>query len=530
MKFMTMSTLLLSTFVSLSAFAASSARNPFLVADKYAITHFDSSQSDLMPYPIKQGTFLADVETSPRITSGPVNIMTFASTSPDYMWAVSSQGVAYIDVSKEGLKEVASMDAPGVKAITDEKLNKALKQNITKVSQAEKIVKDLGLDWTRIANGVYSFVDKDNKLYYNTGDKKVFVFGLKNPKDPSQGIQILTTKDFSDLIGKDRMMAGLSLTYDGKLIVLGNSSVSIVNRDFTGEPVTVNFNPDEKVTNSVAVDEGNGIYVASDKNMRKLVWTGTKLSTDAKDGAWITPYDFGREPNSVKIGKGTGSTPTLMGFGPDEDKLVVITDGADKMKLVAFWRDQVPQDFKQLAGTKSDRIAGQIPVTCGLSPQPDFIQSEQSVVVKNYGAFVVNNIRKKGAKDRLVDVLAGGPVFESPKGAERFEWSPKTNEWKSVWTRNDVSSLSMVPAVSDPSNIVVINGHSKKDGWEVTGMDWDSGKTVLRVVFGQSNFGNGAYAILQYAPNGDLLFNSIGGVARIPYATEKVKQAEEAKE
>ena len=45
-----------------------------------------------------------------------------------------------------------------------------------------------------------------------------------------------------------------------------------------------------------------------------------------------------------KLGDGTGSTPTLMGFGPDEDKLVVITDGARKMRLVAFWRDQVQAD------------------------------------------------------------------------------------------------------------------------------------------------------------------------------------------
>ena len=31
-----------------------------------------------------------------------------------------------------------------------------------------------------------------------------------------------------------------------------------------------------------------------------------------------------------------------MGFDKDEDKLVVITDGADHMKIVAFWRDAIP--------------------------------------------------------------------------------------------------------------------------------------------------------------------------------------------
>jgi hypothetical protein len=34
------------------------------------------------------------------------------------------------------------------------------------------------------------------------------------------------------------------------------------------------------------------------------------------------------------------------------------------MKLV-LWRERIPDGFKQLPG-KSDRIAGQIPVTCGM--------------------------------------------------------------------------------------------------------------------------------------------------------------------
>ena len=81
-----------------------------------------------------------------------------------------------------------------------------------------------------------------------------------------------------------------------------------------------------------------------------------------------------------------------MGFGNDPDKLVVITDGAKQMKLVAFWRNSIPPGA-------SFRIAGQIPVTCGFSPLPEWIQSEQSVVVYGYGAFVVNNIPQSVSSD-----------------------------------------------------------------------------------------------------------------------------------
>ena len=41
------------------------------------------------------------------------------------------------------------------------------------------------------------------------------------------------------------------------------------------------------------------------------------------------------------------------GFGDEEDKLVVITDGELIMNVVAFWRDDIPEDFVQKPGTKS---------------------------------------------------------------------------------------------------------------------------------------------------------------------------------
>ena len=50
----------------------------------------------------------------------------------------------------------------------------------------------------------------------------------------------------------------------------------------------------------------------------------------------------------------------------------------------------------------------------------------------------------------------------------------------------------------------------------MTGLDWNTGKTVSRTIFGHNNKGNGAYAILQFLENGDMLFNSVIGPYRIP--------------
>ena len=218
----------------------------------------------------------------------------------------------------------------------------------------------------------------------------------------------------------------------------------------------------------------------------------------------------------IKLGYGTGSTPTLMGFGSEEDKLVVITDGAKRMKLTAFWREGIPADAKTV-DANNPRIAGIFNITCGLPASTEWIQSEQSVVVGGYDAFVVNNINDSEQKvnDKIVGVLAIGPILTGPKGVECVRWNTATNEWEARWTRADISSVSMIPALSTTSNMVFVNGWYDATGWEVTGLDWTTGATRHQVNLGKDNRGNGAYAIIQYFPNGDLLFNSVSGPIRI---------------
>lgn len=503
------------------------ARNPYLAADKFAVTHLDPAQTDSFPYSVPRGTFHIDPAQMPRVPGGPVNIMTFASTSPNYMWVSSTAGPRYVDISDGGFKEVASMDVPGVAPITTEQLDQLLGKQFADTWQIqEAIAQDWGgADWQRIANGIYGLVDKDNHVYFVTQNAELFVFGLKNKDKPEEGIEIVAQRDFKPMLGTTmttlgipETIVGVDMTYDGHLLVLGSRTLYALNRDLSGDPQELRISDDETVSNSMAVD-ADGVYFASDKVMRKVIWKDGKLSTNESDGAWSSPYDFGQQPPAVKFGIGTGSTPTLMGYGKDSDELVVITDGANQMHLVAFWRNKIPEGFAQKPDTKSTRIADQIKVTAGLpDPLPEFLQSEQSVVVNGYGAFVVQNIGAGGSPDRLVDVLANGPVDAPPHGMQRFEWDPKADKWNSAWTRGDVVSTSMVPAVSSSAGIVFVNGYSAADGWEVTGLDWKTGETVHRTIFGKTNYGNGAYAIVEAFENGDLLFNSIGGPFRAKIA------------
>lgn len=496
-------------------------RNPYLAQEHYSITHFNSGQTDAFPFAVADGTYSISPEDCPGKWSGPVNLMTLSSNGSDYMWGMSSDRVSYIKVANGSFELVAEHELPNVKAKSQEDLRK-LVANYGSYDELSAAAKSILGEQPQFAMmcGNYVLCDKDNYAYTNAVTT-LLRYKLKNSHRSSDGIEIDAQMDMRPYLHGSYTLMGVSMTYDGYLVVAGKQSISIVTRDLAQVIDTYVLPDDQTLSNSICVDDKNGIYMASGSVseggqglMQKIVWTGQRLSTDAKDGAWQAYYDGGPYAPAIKMGYGTGSTPTLMGFGNDEDKLVVITDGAKKMKIVAFWRDEIPADAVSV-DPANPRLADARTVTCGLGGA-DWVQSEQSVVCAGYGAFVVNNVKRMGVEihDKIIGVLAIGPLLEPATGVERLEWNPEANHWESVWTRPDIISISMIPSVSTASEMVFVNGYIPSTGWEVTGLDWNSGATRHRVMFGQNNRGNGAYAIIQYMPNGDLLFNSASGPFR----------------
>lgn len=498
-------------------------RNPYLAAEHYSITHFNSAQTDAFPYAVADGTFRVDPMQAEGGWSGPVNLMTLSAAVNGYMWGMSSDRVSYYRTSNGAFTKLGEAGLPSGTMKTDEQL-RILTDKYENVSDLyNAIVPFLGTNpMFAIASGNYVLCDKDNYAYSNIGTT-IARYCLVDPKNPDAGIKLDKQFDVQGSVGGAKSLVGVIMSYDGHLVVAYNKGIAIVDRNLTQVIDSYQLPADQVLSNSISIDEHNGIYLASNSNvengkglMQKIILKNGKLSTSEADGAWQSAYDGGPMAPSIKMGYGTGSTPTLMGFGDDEDKLVVITDGAKRMKIVAFWRDNIPSDAKEVVAG-SPRIAGVRPITCGLPESTEWIQSEQSVACAGYGAFVVNNILSGGATtgDKVVDVLAIGPLIETPRGAERLQWNTADNCWETVWTRADISSPSMIPAISTPSEMVFVNGYSQADGWEVTGLDWNTGETRHRVIFGDTSRGNGTYAIIQYLENGDLLFNSVSGPFRV---------------
>ena len=88
--------------------------NPWLAQEEYSITHFNSAQTDAFSSAVKDGTFNIDLSKCQMTWSGPVNLMTLASTSPNYMWGMSSDRVSYLDISDGKLERVAEAGLPGI--------------------------------------------------------------------------------------------------------------------------------------------------------------------------------------------------------------------------------------------------------------------------------------------------------------------------------------------------------------------------------------------------------------------------------
>lgn len=499
--------------------------NPWLAQEEYSITHFNSAQTDAFSYGVKDGTFNIDLSQCQMTWSGPVNLMTLASTSPNYMWGMSSDRVSYLDVSDGKLERVAEAGLPEINMKTQEQLTRLTADYDSYAELANSVTDILGQrPQMSMANGNYVLCDKDNYAYSNAG-QVMARYRLANPDNPKEGIVLDSQIKLTQHIFNSYTLVGATMTYDGHLVVAAQNGLVVLDRGLTTVEDSYQLPADQVLTNSISIDENGGVYVASNSRtengkglMQKLICKNGKFSTNEADGAWQAQYDGGPEAPCIKLGHGTGSTPTFMGFDDEEDKLVVITDGAKRMKLVAFWRDNIPADAKQV-GDYSKRIAGIHEVTCGLPSSTEWVQSEQSVVAGGYDAFVVNNINitSQAINDKIIGVLAIGPLLEGPQGAECVHWNTAENKWETKWTRSDVSSISMIPAVSTKSEMVFVCGWSDATGWEVTGLDWTTGSTRHRCILGKNNRANGAYAIIQYLANGDLLFNSVAGPIRVKF-------------
>jgi hypothetical protein len=318
---------------------------------------------------------------------------------------------------------------------------------------------------------------------------------------------------------------GLKMSYNGYLVIntLGGKIITLDRNTFEVVDIYEAQGQDEIFSNGFASSpelSGGAIYVASNRFMYRLAITKDgSISDAAQDGAWRAAYDFGRRLPLGKIADGTGATPTLMGFGPEDDELVVITDGADRMRLVAFWRNDIPTDATPPEGAKSERIADQTEVKMA---KQGHLQSEQSVVIHGPHAFVVNGVPEPNAKpyptrQAYFRGLVAGMTRKPPTGAAMYRWDTDANRWRHSWTRNDIGVFATVPFISVPSEMVIVNGVYKEKLGSIyhLGLDLNSGETVMSIDSGANPIFNGTFTSVKCDLDGSLMYTAMFGLIKM---------------
>jgi hypothetical protein len=375
----------------------------------------------------------------------------------------------------------------------------------------------------RGTSGIYAVLGSDG-TFYQPLLNKIMAYGDAVEGDRNSKIEI--KREFTlppEQLQKEwDKIIGVTMLYDGHLAFATNYGlVGVVTRDFTEAKYLQITDEDgelEWVFNDITSDEHGGVYVVSHKRMHRVQWTGTELTLDEAAGGWSAPYGTGNDnPLPVQSLAGSGSTPSLMGTRVDDDRFVVITDGEKIMNIVLFWRDEIPEDWEQLPGTESRRIAAQVPVTFG-DENLERSFSDQSVLVRGYGAFVVNNELTEYSEVQATNIFTSGMKGIQPFGSEKFEWDPATRTLASVWT-NDISFPNAIPTMSGATGLIYSIGArdlgAEENTWTLEAVNWDTGASEWFLPIGELGRHNSAFAAVEVVEDRIIYYGTFFGLQRI---------------
>ncbi len=510
--------------------AALPAPNPWSADGPYPMSHHNPAQTDVtvVDGPTEGKQITHDEAKTVPVTwcSAPIVKKVGDHTS---VIAGTPIGLTKIDATDEAFHFVNHMPYPGVDKdhsdVTPERIAKHMryidekrrrKQDLRLLLHSAYMVWGFDFSLRNGGSGAYGVIDRDGyhyTFYDSTRLVKSFDGNERTaPLRPVANVGITDGLPEDEAEGVERIL-GIAMTYDGHLVAAAMGGIFVFDRDLRRKDHLL-F-PGEHVENSIAIDEG-GIYLVTSQHMRRIAWDGERLSTDEADGAWTSAYDVMPEGEAIRQGAashGSGTTPSLLGFGDDGDKLVVISDGhPEGANIVAFWRHAIPEDFQQKPGTRSRRIADQIPV--GLTPTT----VEASLVVYGDGVLVLNTTYPDSAPAPLSiigNAFLAGTTREAPRGVQKFVWNAQENRFEKGWFLPEIDNTDWMPPAVSPHNGLAYVATKADDIYEYRAIDWETGAQVARWRFpDDSALWNNWGGITTLLEDGDFLLGGFFAVKR----------------
>lgn len=482
--------------------------NPYQASD-WAVPHRNSYEQDSTPYQgpkTAKGMTLASMKTldgalpfvqfSPKYPNGE-SVGWFSMTgNPD------AERVGKVNTATNGLIDLFNVPLPGLAT----------------------------------PSGAYNVLSYKNELIVGKGlDVNVYADAVAG--NPGSGVSKIHTFKLPEngRCGPDDRLIGIIFMWNGQIAyatAFGTVGVFPVDVDkmspenvkattVTDRGTCTEGNPArEEVSNSIAADEKGAIYTVTSQAQYKHTFNGSEVKQ-----VWRVKVPTDGLQGGVRIGPGSGSSPTLMGTSKSDDKLVVITDGRKVMNYMVMWRDSIPKGWKSPVKGLSNRVACYMKVDFGNSKIKE-AQSEQSVAVRGNSGIVVNNSIKDpgkfaplpGSLRYQAATLASGDPDMQAFGVERIDWDPKKNKCRTVWGNQKYSIPNAIPTISSGSNMVYGIG-ARKGVWGLEGIDMDSGKSKVWFPAGEGSSHNSFYAQTEIATDGTVWTGVFGGIDRYKPAT-----------
>ena len=301
--------------------------------------------------------------------------------------------------------------------------------------------------------------------------------------DPYSDIVATDTLDFAD-VGIAGRVQHFAMLYDGNIAFNAQSTDTETFGTFgvlsptLGLLDTIQFAiaPGEiTYHNAFPVAEDNTCYVLTTHRLLCFAWDGTRLRK-----TWEAAYDFVGDGPTGAFAEGSGTTPTLIGWGEGNDQLIVMADGHQRNNLVGFWR-KLPSNWTGLPG-QDPRFAGSLALPASVAISNTFQSIENSPTARGYSIALAQ--------------FNGFLGYEciNQKGVQRATWDTTANRFQLDWVNQEVN-LNGVLTYAGGSGLVYSSGKETDCNYYLYGLDWETGETRVRQLLGpEGSFNDSPFA------------------------------------
>ena len=327
--------------------------------------------------------------------------------------------------------------------------------------------------FTDFAGGGYFILDNQNRAVVPTTTRHLYVVAETDPP----GFELQHDYDLTSAVPQgDKIISSLP-DWSGRYWFASiNGVVGYVEPD---SGVVHSVDTGEKIGNSFAVDETNGVYIVTDAALYRF-----QVGPDgAPQATWRTTYenDGRSKPGQTEVGSGTTPTITPSGF-------VAITDNADPINIAVYRRSD----------------GGFI------CHAPVFAQgrsdTDQSLIGAGNSFIAENNYGYSGPPS----TEQGGTTTP---GLERVDVD-SAGRCTKVWHSDEIAP-SVVPKLSLANGIVYTYtkpAGDSHDPWYLTALDFRTGATLFKFKAGQGLGFNNNYAPVTIGPDGTAYVGTLGGL------------------